>query len=35
LETEAEEGWRDVPESVFCAKDGSPLDGDNLRHRVF
>lgn len=22
-------------EWVFCNEDGGPLDGDNLRHRVF
>jgi integrase len=28
-------GWGQVPEWVFCGEDGKPLDGDNLRHRVF
>jgi integrase len=28
-------GWRQVPEWVFCNEAGRPLDGDNLRHRVF
>ena len=28
-------GWGQVPEWVFCNGDGGPLDGDNLRHRVF
>ncbi len=28
-------GWGKVPEWVFCNEDGGPLDGDNLRHRVF
>jgi integrase len=28
-------GWGRVPEWVFCNEDGGPLDGDNLRHRVF
>jgi len=28
-------GWAQVPDWVFCDGDGGPLDGDNLRHRVF
>src|SRR4029450_8705611 len=28
-------GWGQVPEWVFCSESGSPLDRDNLRHRVF
>jgi len=28
-------GWKEVPEWVFCNEEGGPLDGDNLRHRVF
>jgi integrase len=28
-------GWGKVPDWVFCNEDGRPLDGDNLRHRVF
>ncbi len=28
-------GRGQVPEWVFCSEDGGPLDGDNLRHRVF
>jgi integrase len=28
-------GQGQVPEWVFCSEDGGPLDGDNLRHRVF
>jgi integrase len=28
-------GWRELPEWVFCTDEGGPLDGDNLRHRVF
>ena len=28
-------GWGQVPEWVFCNEQGGPLDGDNLRHRVF
>jgi len=28
-------GWGQVPEWVFCNEEGGPLDGDNLRHRVF
>lgn len=29
-------GWPELPEWVFCTpEDGGPLDGDNLRHRVF
>src|SRR5499433_2503842 len=28
-------GWGTVPDWVFCSEDGKPLDGDNLRHRVF
>lgn len=28
-------GWKQVPDWVFCTEEGSPLDGDNLRHRVF
>ena len=34
--TEAlQRGWKHVPDWVFCTEEGSPLDGDNLRHRVF
>jgi len=28
-------GWGAVPDWVFCNEKGGPLDGDNLRHRVF
>jgi len=28
-------GWPQVPDWVFCSEEGGPLDGDNLRHRVF
>jgi integrase len=28
-------GWGQVPDWVFCNDAGGPLDGDNLRHRVF
>jgi integrase len=28
-------GWKALPEWVFCTPEGGPLDGDNLRHRVF
>ena len=28
-------GWGSVPEWIFCTESGGPLDGDNLRHRVF
>ncbi len=28
-------GWGNVPDWVFCNENGGPLDGDNLRHRVF
>ena len=28
-------GWGSVPEWVFCTEQGGPLDGDNLRHRIF
>ena len=28
-------GWPQVPDWVFCNEEGGPLDGDNLRHRVF
>jgi integrase len=28
-------GWGAVPDWVFCNENGGPLDGDNLRHRVF
>jgi integrase len=28
-------GWGQVPDWVFCNEEGGPLDGDNLRHRVF
>jgi integrase len=27
--------WGEVPQWVFCNELGRPLDGDNLRHRVF
>lgn len=27
--------WEAVPAAVFCTEEGTPLDGDNLRHRVF
>ena len=30
-----ENGWGSVPEWTFCTESGGPLDGDNLRHRVF
>lgn len=28
-------GWGNLPEWVFCNEHGGPVDGDNLRHRVF
>ncbi len=28
-------GWGSVPDWIFCTESGGPLDGDNLRHRVF
>ncbi len=28
-------GWRHLPDWVFCTEEGQPLDGDNLRHRIF
>ena len=28
-------GWQEMPPWVFCTPEGGPLDGDNLRHRVF
>jgi len=28
-------GWETLPDWVFCNEKGGPLDGDNLRHRVF
>jgi integrase-like protein len=28
-------GWGRVPEWIFCNENAGPLDGDNLRHRVF
>lgn len=28
-------GWKHMPEWVFCNEEGKPLDGDNLRRRVF
>jgi integrase len=28
-------GWGLLPDWVFCSETGGPLDGDNLRHRVF
>jgi integrase len=28
-------GWPQLPDWVFCNEEGGPLDGDNLRHRVF
>ena len=28
-------GWKELPDWVFCTLEGSPVDGDNLRHRVF
>jgi integrase len=34
LETAAN-GWKDVPEWVFCSETGGLLDPDNLRKRVF
>ena len=34
-EEKLRKGWKDLPEWVFCTVDGGPLDGDNLRHRVF
>jgi integrase len=27
--------WGQMPQWVFCNEKGNPLDGDNLRHRVF
>jgi integrase len=27
--------WGEMPAWVFCNEEGRPLDGDNLRHRVF
>jgi len=27
--------WKELPNAVFCTEGGTPLDGDNLRHRVF
>lgn len=29
------QGWQHLPDWVFCNEAGKPLDGDNLRHRVF
>jgi integrase len=29
------QGWGEVPAWVFCNEAGRPLDGDNLRYRVF
>ena len=29
------QGWKHLPEWVFCNEAGKHLDGDNLRHRVF
>ncbi len=34
-EEKLKNGWADVPEWVFCTEQALPLDGDNLRHRVF
>ena len=28
-------GWKEVPEWAFCDSTGNPLDGNNLRKRVF
>ena len=28
-------GWGSVPEWIFCTESGGPLDGADLRHRVF
>ena len=28
-------GWKHLPAWVFCNETGKPLDGDNLRHRIF
>ena len=28
-------GWRELPSWVFCDQNGTPLDGNNLRKRVF
>jgi integrase len=28
-------GWKEMPATVFCTPEGTPLDGDNLRNRVF
>src|SRR2546428_4189612 len=28
-------GSGSVPDWIFCTESGGPLDGDNLRHRVF
>jgi integrase len=28
-------GWKALPAKVFCAAEGGPLDGDNVRTRVF
>jgi len=28
-------GWKHLPDWVFCNEAGKPLDGDNLRHRIF
>lgn len=28
-------GWTELPSKVFCTPAGGPLDGDNVRHRVF
>jgi integrase len=29
------QGWKHLPDWVFCNEAGKHLDGDNLRHRVF
>ena len=34
-EEKLKKGWKQVPEWVFVTETGEPLDGDNLRHRVF
>jgi integrase len=34
-EEKLKNGWAEVPAALFCTEAGQPLDGDNLRHRVF
>jgi integrase len=29
------QGWKHLPDWVFCNEAGKPLDGDTLRHRIF